>query len=208
MINAINDRNSCIITILVPKQTRYRMYKLICTLLLVCVCRFSADARPYLSATPVDNGSFEFPKDMSGAWKEQKNQFALTYNISYNPNKLGHINIAIQMGPMMPAILSKVNEHIYMSMYDAGGKQQPEGYYIYRVVLVNEEEVKLIPLKRDLTLPAGKSLYAFLADTKEPEQLEEDYAIWLSNSYKASKKPLNTEGRAINITKKRPSPTK
>lgn len=183
------------------------MKRLLNTLLLVLLVTVTSFARPYLSTTPVDNGSFAFPKELSGAWKEQKNQFALTYNVSYNPNKTGHINIAIQMGPMMPAVLSKVNNNIYMSLYDAGGKEQPEGYYIYRVVIVSDEEIKLIPLRDDIQIPSDEDLYTFLSSVKDTKTIEDNYSIWLTNSYKASKKKLDTEGRSINI-KRKPSPTK
>ena len=184
------------------------MQKIIYLLIAICITASIATARPYLSATPVDNGSFAFPEGMGGFWTVEKEQFGITYKVIYNPNKIGHINISIQLGPMMPGILSKINDHVYLSLYDEGGKGQPKGYYIYRLVIESDEEVRLIPLRNDIDIPSDQTLHSYLTSIKDPTSIEENYVIWLSNNYKkASKKELNTAGRTMNI-KKKPSPTK
>lgn len=175
------------------------------TFLVLCILSYVIDSngQAYFSPTPVDIGSYSVPAYIAGNWKEQKNMDAgKTYTILVNPNQTSQVQIVPNYGVMTPAILSTVNKHIYVSIYEAGGKEQPEGYYIFRLSVINEANVRLSPLKPNLQLPSGNSLKEYLA-TADTIITEAGYAIWFSNVYKSRNNPPAREGREMNITSKK-----
>lgn len=179
--------------------------KLYLLLSLVLLCTTPAKAQSYFSTTPIDEGTFDIPAYLAGNWKEQKNQnVGRTYTILVNPNVKGQLQIVPNFGAMTPALLSNVNGRVYVSVYDAGAKEQPEGYYIFRLAAYNETTLKLVPLKVSLTLPQHTTLKEHLskADTAATEA---GYALCFSNVYTAKKQPANISGRTINITQKKTS---
>lgn len=171
-------------------------------LLLLLIFPLFVEAQSYFSTTPVDEGSFDIPSYLAGNWKEQKNQnVGRIYTILINPNVKGQLQIVPNYGAMTPALLSNVNGRVYVSIYDAGGKEQPEGYYIFRLAAYNETTLKLVPLKVGLALPQYTTLKEHLskADTTATEA---GYALWFSNVYTTKKQPADISGRPININKK------
>lgn len=135
-------------------------------LLLLLTCVFftvNSNAQAYFSPRPVDMGSYELPSKYIGTWKQEKNMGAgSTFKVISNPNKKGHISITPAMGAITPAILSLVNGHLYMSLYDFGSRDQAAGFYIFLVEIPNGE-VKITPLKYDLEVPANMSLKDYLS---------------------------------------------
>ncbi|MCB0699381.1 MAG: hypothetical protein H6551_12910 [Chitinophagales bacterium] len=160
------------------------------------------NAQSYLSPEPVDAGSNEVSEFLLGNWREQKNMDAgQTFQVFKNPNVTGHINIVPGIGAMIPAILSTAGPYTYLSVYEAGGKERPEGYYIFRLEQKSNAEIRLVPLRQDLKKPEGETLKHFLAnaDTKD---IDAEHALWFSHTFYQKKEPLDMTGREINITKK------
>jgi len=159
-------------------------------------------AQSYYSKTPVDTGSFAIPAAWTANWKELKNEnTGHTYQVIANPNKTGMLQIVPNMGSMIPAIASKAGDKIFISLYNPGGAEQPEGYYIFRVDFVGDGKARLVPLRSELSIPAGNSLKEYLqkADTNE---IDAGYARWFGNIQLLRAVPLNKEGRTMNINKK------
>lgn len=177
------------------------MKKFLLSVLAIILCS-NIFAQSYLSPEPVDAGSKLVTDNLLGTWKEQKNLDAgQAFQVFKNPNMTGHFQIVPAMGPMTPGILSNAGDQLFVSLYEAGGKERPEGYYIFRLELKGDAELRLIPLKQDLKIPEGKTLKYFLANAK-PEDIDAGYALWFAHKHYTKKQPLDKEGRAINITKK------
>lgn len=179
------------------------MYKVVTTLLCLLVSA-SLFAGNYFSPTPIDNGSYKIPEFYAGTWREQtKQDFGKTFTVQINPNVEGQLLVAEAYGAMRAGIMSQVNNDVYLSMYDAGGRERPEGYYVFRVEVINESEIKLTPLKSDLSIPDGKTLKEFLSVADiDHSAIEEPYAIWLTNTYTHNKRTPSRKGREINVKKK------
>lgn len=178
------------------------MRNLFYTLLFIMISSDITSAQSYYSKTPVDNGSFDIPAAWTANWKELKNEnTGHTYRVIANPNKTGMLQIVPNMGSMIPAIASKAGDRIFISLYNSGGAEQAEGYYIFRVDFVGDGKARVVPLKSELKIPAGSSLKEYLqaADTTE---IDAGYARWFGNLQMLRAVPLDKEGRPMNINKK------
>lgn len=166
-------------------------------LLMACISTY---AQAYFSATPIDNGSFEISEKLIGTWREQKNMGAgRSFTIVADPNKKGHFSITSGLGAITPGILSKAGGHLYLNLYEYGGKDQPTGFHIYLVELPGES-IKLAPLKYDLQLPEGMSLTDYLDQPDlDISAITTGQFIWLNQAYTTETHKLDTAGRKINI---------
>lgn len=177
------------------------------TLLFVAVCctiNFSF-AQAYLSATPVDKGSYEISNSISGTWKVEKYRDAgQAYSIMADPNQKGQVNIVHGLGTMTPAILSKINNNIFLSLHEVGGPEQPEGFFIFHLDIINETQIRLTPFKYDLAIPEHQSLAQFLQQPDlNLQEILQPHAIRLTNKHFMLKRPLDKEGRKMNIVRKK-----
>lgn len=159
-------------------------------------------AQAYFTTRPVDMGSYQLDAKHTGEWKEDKDMGAgRTYKVLSNPNKLGHISITQNLGAITPAILSMVNNHLYLNLYEFGGRDQPAGFYVFLVEIPNGE-LKLMPLKYDLEIPKGMSLYDFLAQPDlDMNTITTGRVLWLSQIFKGEliRSKADRTGRDINI---------
>lgn len=138
-------------------------------------------AQSYLSKTPVDNGSYQVPPNISGTWKEQrKADDGQTFTIMVNANSTGTLFVLPKNGVMLPAVMSALGGKIFVSIYDAGTKERPEGYFIYRLSAADGYDMRLVPLKQDLVIPKKLSLKDYLqkADTAD---IDAPYGYWFGN---------------------------
>lgn len=168
----------------------------------ICVCSTFTSAQSYYSKVPVDNGSFDIPAAWTANWRElKKENTGQTFQVIANPNRAGMLQIVPTMGSMIPAIASKAGNRIFISLYNSGGAEQPEGYYIFRVDFVGDGKARIVPLKSELKIPAGSSLKEYLqvADTTE---IDAGYARWFGSLTLLRAVPLDKEGRTMNINKK------
>ncbi|MCB0697203.1 MAG: hypothetical protein KDC07_07550 [Chitinophagaceae bacterium] len=166
---------------------------------------FSLYAQSYLSPTPVDEGSYELTSSISGTWKIEKYHNAgQAYTIMADPNKKGQLHIVHGFGTMTPAIVSKVNNNLFLSLYEVGGPEQPEGFYIFLLEMLSETNVRLVPLRYDLQIPEGQTLAQYLSQPGlDLQSILQPHAINLANKYFTVKRPLDTTGRKINIVSKK-----
>lgn len=177
-------------------------YILFITFLFFSVCKSGAQA--YFSEQPIDNGSYEVPKQFAGTWTEEKyNDAGRSYTIVIDYNKTGHVSITQGMGGITPAILSKINGHTYLNLYENGGKEQPPGFYILLMEVKGDSGIRLTPLRYDLHVTQNNTLYDILSKPDlDIADITAGYSLWLTKSYSVLKKPIDTKGRQINIKKK------
>ncbi len=180
------------------------MKRLILLLILFFAATSWSFAQAYLSSSPVDDGSYDVSNSISGTWKVEKYRDAgQAYSIMADPNKKGQVNIVHGLGTMTPAILSKINNNIFLSLYEVGGPEQQTGFYIFHLEMISPTQVRLTPLRYVLNIPDGQSLAQFLQqpDLKLKDILQ-PHAIRLTNKHFMAKRPLDTNGRKINIVRK------
>lgn len=160
-------------------------------------------AQAYFTENPIDKGSYQLDEKHTGTWREDKNMGAgRTYKVLSNPNKTGHISITQSLGAITPAVLSMVNNHLYLNLYEFGGKDQPAGFYIFLVEIPNGA-IKLMPLKYDLQIPNNMSLYDYLAQPNlDVSAIISGKVIWLNQRISAAAKQADRTGRDINIKSK------
>lgn len=178
------------------------MRRVILTTCSVLLC-YTLHAQAYFSEQPIDAGSYNLPEQYIGTWKEEKkNQSGRVIRIMADVNKTGQINVVEGLGNMAPALLSMVNDNLYLNLFDDGSKDQPNGYFIYHLVL-SPNNVRLTPLKDELPVPAGKTLYEFLQQPDiDIKQITTGRSIWLRQTGTPPGTPLDTTGRQINIRHK------
>lgn len=160
-------------------------------------------AQGYFSATPVDNGSYDVPKELAGTWMVEKYKASgQVYSVFIDHNKTGQVSIRKGLGEITPAIISSVNNRLYLNILEHGGKEQPEGFYIFLLEIKDNKHIRLSPLKYDIALK-GKTLYDYLDQPSlKTGEITAGYPIWLSNKHTPLQKPLDTTGRRINVKRK------
>lgn|GEM_PF-6131661 len=187
-------------------QASVSIMKQLTLLIILTLCSFNLlFAQAFLSSSPVDEGSYDVSNSISGTWKVEKYRDAgQAYSIMADPNKKGQVNIIHGLGTMTPAILSKINNHIYLSLYEVGGPEQQTGFYIFHLEMLSPTQVRLTPLKYELNIPEGQSLAQYLQQPGlKLQDILQPHAIRLTNKHFTIKRPLDTNGRKINIVRKK-----